>query len=51
MFMRMDQNRIGVKSDVNEREVIVLIRHSGEAINERFWRQGNIRLGVEVVSI
>ena len=48
MFVRTDQDRIGVKSYVNEREVIVLIRRLEEVKAARFWRQGNIRLRVEV---
>ena len=51
MFVRTDQDRIGVKSYVNEREVIVLIRRLEEVKAARFWRQGNIRLRVEVVVI
>ena len=51
MFVRTDQNRIDVKSDVNEREGMVVIRHSGEAITGIIFCQGIIRLGVEVVFI
>ena len=51
MFVRTDQDRIGVKSDINEREVIVLIRRLEEVNAARFWRQGNIRLRVEVAGI
>ena len=51
MFVRTDQNKIDVKSDVNEREGMVVIRHPGEEITGIFWCQGIIRLRVEVVFI
>ena len=51
VFVRLDQDRIDVKSYVNRREVMVLIRRSGKAISGRFWSQDKIWLGVEVADI
>ena len=49
--MRLDQDGIDVKSDVNGREGMASIRCSRKAISGRFWRQGKIGLRVEVADI
>ena len=49
--MTTDQYGIDVKIDVNGREIMVSIGCSGKAITGIFWRQGKIRLRVEMADI
>ena len=50
VLVRLDQDRIYIKSNVNGREM-ASIRWSGKAIYGRFWRQGDIRWRCEVTDI
>ena len=47
-FVRLDQDRTDVKSDLNGRGRVVSVRRLGEAISGRFWQQVEIWLRVEV---
>ena len=49
--MRSDQDGIDIKSDVDKRDGMVLIRILGKAITSKFWSQGKIRVRIEVTAI